>query len=209
VKTLAIIQARLSSTRLPRKALMSIGGKPMIRHVVDRVCQIEGVDTVVVAVPNGADAAAIYDAVVPPACVFWSVGTKEDDVLGRYERCAQSYPGHDVILRATGDCPLLDPVVAATVLSHFELVRWRLDVEFASNVAPGYRDGEDIEVFTRAALADAHRSATDAYDREHVTAWMRRNCRAITVKPTDDRSAVKTSVDTLEDLKRVRAMLEG
>jgi spore coat polysaccharide biosynthesis protein SpsF (cytidylyltransferase family) len=206
VKTLAIIQARLSSTRLPRKALMSIGGKPMIRHVVDRVCQIEGVDTVVVAVPNGADAAAIYDAVVPQAGVFLSVGTKEDDVLGRYERCAQSYPGHDVILRATGDCPLLDPVVGGYVLKAYAASGIS---DYVSNITAGYRDGEDVEVFSVAALLRAAKKATDPYDREHVTPYIRRHGVISVVMPTEDRSAIKTSVDTLEDLERVRAMVAG
>jgi glutamate-1-semialdehyde 2,1-aminomutase len=79
--------------------------------------------------------------------------------------------------------------------------------EYAWNVAPGYVDGEDVEVFSRTALLWAHRVATKSDDREHVTPWMRRHLRMATLQPAEDRSGLKTSVDVLEDLERVRELM--
>jgi len=200
--TLAIIQARLGSTRFPRKVLADLGGQTVIQRVYARAKEIKGVDYVIVAAPSLADAKAMP---VPrghaqaPDCAI-----AETDVLGRFALLA-TWCQPDTIIRLSGDCPCLDPVIAAQVLQLYHASGG----DYAWNVAPGYVDGEDVEVFSAALLAVANRQATDAYDREHVTPWMRRHVRVETWPPTPGRAAGKTSIDTPEDLARVRVILQG
>jgi spore coat polysaccharide biosynthesis protein SpsF (cytidylyltransferase family) len=208
MSVLAIIQARLGSTRLPGKAFMDICGKPMIAHVYDRVLRVAGVSDIVIAVPWSEWAdwrhwASLFHYV--PYNAIDAAEVPENDVLGRYARVAERRSA-GVIIRITGDCPLLSAREAEHVLSLF---RSSSDIEYASNISPGYVDGEDVEVFTASALQRAERTATDADDRQHVTPWLRRNCLMATLPAADATLRVKTSVDTLEDLERVRALVAG
>jgi spore coat polysaccharide biosynthesis protein SpsF (cytidylyltransferase family) len=197
VPVLTIVQARLGSSRLPHKSLMDVGGRPLIAQVVARARQIRGVDDVVLAVPNGEVAKLLFCAHTTGPAV------PEDDVLARFAMVLERYQEHDPIMRLTGDCPLLDPRICERVL---QLYQTAPKCHYAWNVAPGYVDGEDCEVFSRAALLRAHREATDRTDREHVTPWIRRHYRIWTLEPDEDRSWLKTSVDTLDDLEYVRGI---
>jgi spore coat polysaccharide biosynthesis protein SpsF len=204
-RTVAIIQARLSSTRLPCKALADIGGRPMIAHVVERVLHVKGVDKVVVAVPSSADFSELFlpvRAVSGDVDVFWPFDVDEADVLGRYYQCALAY-GADVILRVTSDCPLWDSQQGEQVLA----LRAKEHSAYASNISSAYRDGEDAECFTMAALRTAHETAKDPSDREHVTPLMRRQMYCLTLAMSENRSDIKTSVDDESDLARVRKMV--
>ncbi len=198
--TLAIIQARLGSTRFPRKALAELNGIPLTEHVVRRAREIQGVDRVVLAVPVQDYPDFRFDW----APVYGFFGIEESDVLGRFARAAEREPNADTIMRLTGDCPMLDPRIAEQVLA---LYHADPHVEYASNVAPGYIDGTDVEVFSRSALLWAARSATAPSDREHVTPWLRRNVKCATLAPAFDAKGLKTSIDTPGDLDRVRALM--
>jgi spore coat polysaccharide biosynthesis protein SpsF (cytidylyltransferase family) len=201
VKTLAIVQCRLGSSRLPGKALEEIDGVPMIRRVVKRVQEMRGLDAIVVAVPPQ-DMPAI-GRVVGDLAIVGCCNRADNDVLGRYAYFAESEDA-DVILRVTGDCPLWNPREGERVLAALHADP---SLEFASNVTPGYVDGEDAEAFTRAALRWADREATLPYDREHVTSWMRRHVKTTTVYPVTPGPKPKTSVDTVEDLQYVRELV--
>ncbi len=191
-----IIQARLGSERLPEKILSDIAGKPMIQHVVERARQIRGVDDVIVAVPNAATKQAIEALGLDVRVVQPSVPA--NDVLGRYAAVACQFPSHDVFVRVTGDCPLLDSEIASGTLAEF----FAGGHTYWSNLKDGYVDGTDVEVFTRDLLLEADREARTPEEREHVTLWM---CGGEVVTP----DPVKLSVDTEEDLARVRAALEN
>jgi len=106
----------------------------------------------------------------------------EEDVLSRYYYCAAEYDA-DVIVRITSDCPLIDPCVIDTALMFYFTHPYKY-VCFAPV------DGQDVEVFSRFLLNEAYSNATDSYDREHITPYMKR--------------VTKISVDTKEDLKKVR-----
>jgi spore coat polysaccharide biosynthesis protein SpsF len=194
---LCVIQARLGSTRLPRKALELIGEHPIIRHVVRRARQIEGLSGIVVATPSRVDAdeiAAVLPRVIP--VVSYS-GIAEPDVLSRFAAvCAHRMP--DVVMRITADCPFLDPRIAEQVLALYHASH----CDYASNIAEGYVDGEDVEVFSRQALEEAHRMATEHSDREHVTLYIRRHLRCVTLPSSG--VGGKTSIDTMEDLLKAR-----
>jgi spore coat polysaccharide biosynthesis protein SpsF (cytidylyltransferase family) len=197
---LAIIQARTGSARLPGKVLMHLQGKPLLQHVIDRVRMTRGVDQVVVAAPLG-------DTIIETVSSVPVLYGDEDDVLHRYAVIAQSLPTYDRIMRVTGDCPLFAPDVAARVL------RYHDDEPFdpiATNdtTRSGYPDGMDCEVFSAELLRKADREATDPSDREHVTPWMRKHHEHIVVTRTQDTAGdLKLSVDTLEDVRRVAAVL--
>jgi spore coat polysaccharide biosynthesis protein SpsF (cytidylyltransferase family) len=197
--TLAIIQARLGSSRFPRKALALLHGKTVIEHVADRVLKTRGLRYVVLACPP-ADALTFRELFPFMVC---SPDVPESDVLARYAQVASAYAGVDTILRVTGDCPLWNPRIAEDVL---KLYFSSPGVEYAgSTTADGGVDGEDCEVFGVKALKLASERATDLYDREHVTPWIRRHVKRAERLP--EKSGAKTSIDTMEDLERVRALM--
>jgi len=198
MKSVVIVQARLGSTRLPRKVLMDLGGFPMVEIVLSR-CLSAGADEVVLAVPDhDLELAAVARAMG----IRVSYGP-EDDVLARYVWAARASKA-DIIMRITADCPLIEPKVMSAVLN----VVKRGGVDYCSNVMPrSFEKGLDCEAFTRWALELAGKKATTKYDREHVTTWIQRNKRLnkINVESGEPgRADINWSVDTAEDLEVVR-----
>ncbi len=203
-----IIQARLGSTRLPNKIIADIGGWPMIRHVEHRM-NLVGIP-VVIACPQG-DRTEIMDAwrggmVIAPVC-------EPDDVLQRYLLAARAH-GFDAIMRVTGDCPLIDPDACSRVLKIFNSGHYDY---VANDLYPSYPDGLGCEVFSRTALEEAHASVKreNSKDREHVTGWIKRGVNLVGGRrycglnlrcPYPGLENLKFSVDTEEDLERVRAI---
>lgn len=204
-RVLAIVQARLGSTRLPGKALAEIEGRPMLAHVLDRASAIPGVDGVVLAttVDSGDDPLVRFARTLGIPCVRGS----EDDVLDRFRTTLHAYPA-EVIVRVTSDCPLLDPRVSGLVVG--EYLRREGSVDYASNVhPPTYPDGLDTEVCSRAALETAWAEAKLPSEREHVTVYLWRNPRRFrlaNVSHPEDFSALRWTVDTPADLAFVRAV---
>jgi spore coat polysaccharide biosynthesis protein SpsF len=202
-RVVCVIQARLGSSRYPRKVLEDINGKPMIAHVVERALAIDGVDEVVVACPSSDDEVVALEGVCVGVRV---IGAREaDDVLGRFVVAAERAEA-DIIVRLTADCPLLAPDVATLVLS---LYRGCGQCDYATNIlSEHYIDGLDVEVFSAQLLYSAERLTWGrAFDREHVTPWLRRHAVALVAPSALDRQYPKLSVDTPEDLTRVRAVM--
>ena len=169
MNTVAIIQARQSSTRLPGKALVHLGGHPVIHWVVRAAKAIPGIDKVAVATTDqpSDDALAVWCTDNGVACHRGP----EDDVLTRYLIAARAEQA-DIIMRLTADCPLLDPWVAGSVAA----LRRAKNLSYASNNGPAtWPDGLDCEVFTRDALEAAGAEADRAFEREHVTPFIRAN----------------------------------
>lgn len=164
----AVVQARMGSTRFPGKVLMDLGGRPVLDHVLTRVHAIAGIDRVCCAIPDG-------PAQQPLAALAQSLGAvvvagPEHDVLTRYLKAARHCDA-EVVMRITSDCPLLDPSVSGRVLGAF----LEGGADYVSNVDPrSWPKGLDTEVFSRRVLEQAAAVATDPYDREHVTPWIRR-----------------------------------
>ncbi len=204
-----IIQARLGGTRLPGKILADIGGWPMIRHVYERMLGV-GIP-VVIACPDGEEM-EIYQATNRQALVQ---GTPHDpnDVLSRYLLVAQRQ-GFDGVMRVTGDCPLIDPDECSRVLRIFHSGHYSY---VANDYWKSYPDGFGCEMFSRTTLADSARwvKPGNNTDREHVTPWIkrgvnlgggRRYCGLNLCCPFPGLEDLKFSVDTQEDLERVRAI---
>lgn len=179
MKTVAIIQARLNSTRFPRKVLAKIGDKTMLQHVIDNVNQAKLVHQVVVASPHHID--------FENAERYIETEWLEKNVLGRYYSCASKYEA-DTIVRITADCPLINAdLIDMTIRSY-----WLSRLGYIK-IAP--HDGEDVEVFSFRMLQKAYSNEENWYDKEHVTPYMQR--------------ATKLSVDTPDELERVKKWISG
>ena len=205
-RVLAVIQARLGSTRLPGKTLADLGGRPMLAHVVERAAAIPGVDGVVVATTANPrdDRLAEWARQAGLDCVRGS----EDDVLDRFHDALARHPC-DAVVRVTPDCPFLDPEVSGLVVDAWLSAEGAVD--YASNVEPPtFPDGLDTEVISSAALSAAWREARLPSDREHVTPFVRRDPRRFAqaaVRHDPDLSRLRWTVDTPADLDFARAVV--
>lgn len=167
MKTAVIVQARMTSTRLPGKVMLGLAGHTVLAQVLHRCATIPGADAVCCAIPLD----AIHDPLLGEAehagaSVFRG---SEDDVLDRYFHAAQAL-GADVVMRVTSDCPLIDPAVCGRVL---RLVTEEGADYACNNMPPSWPHGLDCEAFTFAALALAAETARQPDEREHVTPWLR------------------------------------
>lgn len=195
MRTIVVIQARLGSTRLPGKVLAPIGTRPMIGHVYARAIRAWLVEQVVLTTPL-ADRDAILGAIGP---AIW-VPHDPPDVLAGYARAASAQQA-DVVVRVTGDCPLLCPDQLDAAVAH----RRSRGLDYYAQLDP---PGCDVEVFTRAALDRAAATTPPgSEEREHVGPAIRHACRIDAWDATRGRVPGGTpwlAVDTPEDLDRVR-----
>ncbi|HEV3176040.1 MAG TPA: glycosyltransferase family protein [Stellaceae bacterium] len=201
--TACIVQARIASTRLPGKVLKDLAGEPVLGHVLRRCEAIPGVDVVVCATVDSRDGAEIeslakrYDMPVHRG--------SETDVLDRYLGAARLVEA-DTVVRVTSDCPLIDPSLCGEVVER----RRAENAEYAANnFTWGYPHGLDCEIFTRKALEAAAAEATEPYDREHVSPWIRRHptYRKVEVPgPGGPEAEWRWTLDFPEDLDFMRAL---
>lgn len=203
-KTVAVVQARMGSTRLPGKVLMDIAGRPTIDWVVEAARRAPGVDEVVVATSTLPQDDAIAQWARKRGISV--VRGSETDVLSRY-MAAMSATHADIIVRLTADCPFLDPTVIGEVIR----LRTMKDAAYATNTdPPTYPDGLDVEVFKRSTLETANREAVRQTDRDTVTRFMVRNRfrfpAANSVCPVPNLVAERWVLDSPEDLEFVRAV---
>lgn len=201
--TVAIIQARMGSSRLPGKVLMDVAGIPMIQHVLSRVCKAQSVDKVVLATTDAPSDDLLAEAVKKMGYTVFR--GNQDDVLDRYCRAATAHRA-DVVVRITGDCPLSEPELIDRAVGEFRAS----GVDYLSNVAPPtYPDGLDIEVMSNETLQRAGREATDAFEREHVTPHCRSDrFRVGVMSHSDDLSGIRLTVDEMPDLDVIRAVFD-
>lgn len=201
MRVVAVIQARIGSSRLPAKSLRPLAGRPLISHIAERVLAVRGIDECVLATSvNARDDALAAEAIGLGLHVYRG---SEWDVLGRVAEAVDLLG--DVVVRITGDCPLLCPETAARVIAEYR--RRAVDYAWNDTMRSGYPDGTDVEVFHADLLHAAATNATDAADREHVTPWIRRHARAVWTLANDvDYSRYKLSVDTQRDYDFVRAV---
>ena len=206
MSALAIVQARMSSTRLPRKVLADVGGEPMLALLLRRLARARNVDEIRVAT----SARAEDDAIAEQAQSLGHAAFRGplDDVLARFVGAAEGHDGP--IVRLTADCPLVDPATVDAVVALFE---GTAGCAYASNVLPRtYPDGLDTEVISLAALRTVHDETTDAAEREHVTIGVRADPErwpaVALVHAPESLGELRWTVDTPDDLAFVRAVVE-
>lgn len=205
MKTVAIVQGRMASSRLPDKILKEINGKPMLAWVVERAGMARRIDQVIVAttIDPSDDAVEAYCQAHGIACYRGSM----HDVLDRFYQAARQYQA-DVVVRFTADCPLLDPQLVDHVLAEF----FKAGADFAANRLPPpftrtYPIGLDTEVATFAALERAWKEATAKHDREHVMPYLYEvdgRFKVVRVEYEQDYGWMRWTVDTAEDLELIR-----
>lgn len=202
MKTVAICQARMGSTRLPGKVLLNISGRPALGWVVQAAQRAPGVDEVIVATST-----LPRDDLIADWCSDGGITVfrgSETDVLSRFLGAVHQTQA-DVVVRLTGDCPFLDPSVIGEVIQ----LRKMKHAAYATNTdPPTYPDGLDVEVFTRDALEIAHREATRPSDRDTVTRFMVRNRHRLSaanlVCPLPDLVRERWVLDSPEDYELVK-----
>lgn len=191
------VQARLGSTRFPRKVLQQLAGKRVLDHVLD-ACSSTGLKTFLL-VPEKDE---IFFRDNFKVEVF---GGSEDDVLSRFFSCAVKN-GVENIVRITSDCPFLPGNhIAEMVREHRSSGGFVTNVSYSPDTyesKTSIPDGFDVEVFDFKALKSAHENADDKKDREHVTPWMRRNCLVYVPELCLSING-KFSIDTIDDLARL------
>lgn len=205
VRTLAIVQARMGSVRFPNKVMEPIFGTPMIELLLCRLTRAKEIDALVIATTEDSRNRPLVDHVQKAGYNVY-LGD-EDDVLDRFYQAARTYRA-EVIVRITGDCPLVDPLVVDAVVAAFRQAR----VDYACNVnPPTFPDGLDVEVFTFAALEKAWQEATSPDDREHVTLHIRQSdgFQVLNVTHSEDCSSERWTVDEPEDLDVIKNVFQS
>jgi spore coat polysaccharide biosynthesis protein SpsF (cytidylyltransferase family) len=201
---LIVLQARMHSTRLPGKALASIGGRSILAHCIARLRQARAGAVVVATTVDPADDAIAREARRFGAGVFrGSAG----DVLARFAACVSARE-ETVVVRATADNPAVDSGSVTRVLARLAASKCDHVVE------DGLPYGGTVEAMTRAALQRAHAEAASAYDREHVTPYIRHSqsgfhCVVVRAPEALCRPELRFSVDTEVDLSYMRAVFGG
>lgn len=202
-RVVAIVQARLGSTRFPRKVLKETAGKPLIGHLIERLKRASSVGRVVAAIPTSPindDLAEVVEQY--GASVFRG---SELDVLDRYVGAAREFESY-AYLRITGDCPLVCPDLVDRVVHEF----YSRGLDYACTGLT-FPDGLDVEVFSRDLLLDAGLRARENYDREHVTPFMRRTVpskKKSVLEHVSDLSRLRLTIDEPEDFEVIQSVFE-
>ena len=204
MKVIAIVQARMGSSRLPGKVMKSVAGLPMIEVLLKRLAKSKLIDEIVVATSVDAMNLPLINHVTRMG--YSCFQGSEQDVLKRYVMAAENSSA-DIIVRITGDCPLVDAALVDSVIESFNSAK----VDYLSNcIPPTFPDGLDIEVFRYASLKEAETLTQDPFDREHVTPFLRNSERYTThgFSNSEDLSSWRWTVDEAADLKVIRQIFD-
>ncbi|MFH1523181.1 MAG: glycosyltransferase family protein [Patescibacteria group bacterium] len=205
-KNLCIIQARMGATRLPGKVLKKVNGVTLLEYEIRRVLKSKLVDKIVIATTDKK-----IDDQVEKLCQKINMEYfrgSENNVLDRYYRCALKFPEYKNIIRITGDCPLIDPVVVDEVIKIFKKGKY----DYASNIEKEtFPDGMDVEIFKRSVLYEAAKKAKLKSEREHVTLYIRNNIKYKKGNLTASRnlSNFRLTVDEPKDFEVIEFLIKN
>jgi len=200
MKTVAIVQARMGSTRFPGKVMQTVGAVPMIELLLRRLARAHEIDQIILATSVDPRNRPLIEHVSSLGYVVCE--GSENDVLDRYYHAAATV-GCDAVVRITGDCPLIDAGLVDRIVAAFKTA----GADYASNTAPAtYPDGLDTEVFSLQTLKTAWLDAVRPHEREHVTPYMRESGRfqTVNVAHTEDFSSERWTVDEAPDLEVIK-----
>ena len=207
-KIIAIVQARMSSARLPCKVLMDLCGKPVLWHVVNRLKRSSLIGEIVIATTVNEKDNAIVGFCKKNNFDYYR--GSEEDVLDRYYQTAKKFKA-DIITRITSDCPLIDPEVVDKVIKAY--LDGKKNFDGATNsIRRTYPRGLDAEVFSFKALEKCWEQAGKGYQREHVTVYMYEYpelFKLVSVENNKDLSAWRLVVDEVDDFELVKKIYEN
>jgi len=212
----AIIQARMGSTRLPGKIMMSVRDKPLLHYVINQVLQSKKIDKLIIATTNLSQDDEIVKFVdLHEIKIFRG---SEEDVLDRYFHCAKELKS-DIIVRITSDCPLIDPEIIDKCVEKFENgnfdylsnVNKNIDGDWIYNSC-GFPSGFAVEIFTFHALENAWKNAKKLSDREHVTQYILDNPKKFKIGSLENKenfSDLRLTLDYQVDFDLIKLVIEN
>lgn len=205
MNTVAIVQARMGSTRLPGKVLAELCGMPMLGFLLQRLRLAKELDEIIVATTTSDEDDLLVDWLKSNGVSYFR--GSEYDVLDRFWRCARIHSA-DVVVRVTADDPLKDPEIIGRALAELHATE---GIDYVSNtIKPTFPEGLDIEVFTFQALSRAHKEATLLSEREHVTPYIWKNPKQFVLRCFEmepNLSSWRWTVDKPEDLVFIRTIM--
>lgn len=206
MKVVAIIQARIGSTRLPGKVMKTIADKTILEHVIERVKNSKEIDDIIIATTTKENDNVIVKE-AERLGIKWFRGS-EDDVLSRYYYAAQENKA-DAVVRITSDCPLIDSEIMDKMIYTFKTS----SLDYLSNtITRTYPRGLDCEVFRFQALETSFGNAKLMHQREHVTPYIYENTQLFKIEQftdNEDNSDLRCTLDTEEDYQTIKKTLEG
>lgn len=206
MSTLAILQARMSSTRFPGKVLAPLAGQPMVLRQIERISRASSLDGLIVATSTDSTDDELVDVLASAGIAV--LRGDLDDVLGRFVMAIDELDPR-VVVRLTADCPLTSPAVIDKVVGSFNMG----DADYVSNtMRPTYPDGLDVEVVSADVLRAVASEATDPHEREHVTLGVYRRHERFRIRNVAhdvDLSSLRWTVDTPADYAFVASVYEG
>ena len=167
MEIIAIIQARMGSTRLPNKVLKKVNGVPLLQILVERLKMVPNIDKIVVATSKAEQDKEIINFCVERSIYFYS--GSEDDVLDRFYKAAITFKG-DHIVRITADCPLLSPQLCQSLIQYY----CDNDYDYVHS-GPTVAEGLDCEIFSFKTLEKTWKEAKDSIDRLHLTMYIHKH----------------------------------
>jgi len=206
LNVVAIIQARIGSTRLPGKVLKKINDKVVLDYVIDRLKNCKNIDEIVLAITTNKND-GILEAYAKNKKINFIRGS-EEDVLSRYYEAAKKFNAK-VIVRITSDCPLIDPnIVDRIIEKHLEN---KADYT-ANTIEKTYPRGLDAEVFNYDILKVANKLGKEKYHREHVTPYIKEHSEKFKLQNIEaegkiKRPDIRITVDTQEDLELITKII--
>lgn len=208
MNTVIIVQARMTSTRLPGKVLKAVLGKPLLEYQWERLKKVPLADQIVIATTtNDTDQPIVEFCETRGITCFRG---SEDDVLSRYYQAAIKTRA-DVIVRVTSDCPLIDPDIVNEAISEF--LSFGDACDYLSNtVERSYPRGLDVEVMSFVALEAAAHAARKPGDREHVTSYIYTHPYIFQLRQLigeENLTHYRWTVDEPRDLELISMMLEA
>jgi spore coat polysaccharide biosynthesis protein SpsF len=209
VNTVAIIQARHTSTRLPGKMLLPLAGIPVIEHIVRRARAVPAIDHICVSIPAGDAQAPLAEFIDTLASVHLSRGP-EEHLLTRFAIAADETDA-DVIVRLWGDCPAIDPALIGVMVDNFTASK--ADWAYLNDQS-GYPLGNECQAISRKVLDTAAREVTSDIDLEAVHAYLERDparfLKSSVVRPgIDGQSNWQMLLDTAEDYRKLSAIFDA
>lgn len=204
MRVVAIVQARMSSARLPGKVMKLVQGTPVIGLLLQRLSLSSVLDDIVLACSHNQADLKLSDYV--RSISFKVFAGSEIDVLDRF-LCAARFADASTIVRITGDCPLVDSDLVDEIVNHFH----NSGVDYCSNtISASFPDGLDVEVFSREALETAARQSKSSYDREHVTPFIKRDSQFSKTNFLSEinYSHMRWTLDETADLQVIKKVFE-
>lgn len=206
-KIAAIVQARMTSTRLPGKVLFDLAGKPSLQHIIERLRRSKYLDDVIIATTINEADNPIIDLCDKLNCHYWR--GSEEDVLQRVLDAAHAYEV-DVIVEVTADCAVIDWTHADYLIG----LLFETGAEYASNVVVrSFPRGFDTQTFYTKTLERANKEVDNQVDRQHVSTWIYKNPKGkykiYNWYSEPDLSVIRLTIDTPEDYELVKKVFDG